>query len=227
MQQDHNKAIRIVLVDDHETMLWGLERMINAEPGMQVVGTAANPGHALERVAGLSPDIVLLDLDLGGSSSNEILPALVENGVTRALVLTGNRDPDVLLLAVRRGARGVLGKEASSELVLRAIRKVHQGELWLDQSMLTRVLGDLHGPRPLPRHDPEAARIASLTETERKIIGAMLDGGTSNKAIAQRIFIAEQTVRNHLTKIYHKLGVGGRLELYAYASKHQIGVAPV
>src|SRR6059058_3507510 len=91
------KTIRVMLVDDHKTMLWGLQRLIEGESArMEVVGTASNCDEALARIGQLVPDIILLDLDLGGKCSVDILPALLANGVSRALVLTGTRDQATL-----------------------------------------------------------------------------------------------------------------------------------
>lgn len=165
----------------------------------------------------------MLDLDLGGSCSTDILPQLLADGGTRALVLSGTRSQELLGKAVRAGARGALGKEAPAELLLHVIRKVHQGELWLEQTLLGSLLGELLAPKAPPPRNPEAERIASLTAKERKIVGMIVDGnGALNKDLAQRAFIAEHTLRNHLSSIYHKLGVSNRLELYVYATRHKI-----
>lgn len=219
------KTIRVMLIDDHKTMLWGLERLIEGEhTRMQVVGTADNCVEALAQIGLLAPDVILLDIDLGGKCSLDILPDLLANGVSRALILTSMRDQTTLDLAVRRGARGVVHKEASAEQVLKAIEKVHQGELWLDQEMLGRVFGELMHPVAARTPDPEEKRKASLTAKEQKIIETIVVGsGALNKALAQRLFISEHTLRNHLSSIYQKLGVSNRLELYVYAIKHQIG----
>lgn len=221
-----DQTIRIMLVDDHQTMLWGLDKLIEGEAGMQVVGTANDCATALARCAELRPDLIVLDLDLGGSSSIDILPQLLANGHTRALMFTGNRDQATLGSAVKNGARGVVGKDAPAPVLLQAIRKVHAGERWLDQAMLGSLLDGMFSAPPPPKADPEAPRIATLTAKERKIIAMVVAGnGALNKELAQRAFISEQTLRNHLTSIYQKLGVGNRLELYVYATKHQLGDA--
>ena len=104
-------TIRILLVDDHKTMLWGLERLIQAEaPAFTLVGSASEPVEATRLCAELAPDIVLLDLDLKGSSSLDILPALLAKGGTRAVILSANRDQATLASAVKLGARGVVSK---------------------------------------------------------------------------------------------------------------------
>ena len=217
-------AIRIMLVDDHHTMLWGLDKLIGGEAGMQVVGQAADSAAAVALCQRLQPDLVVLDLDLGGASSIDILPQLLANGSTRALMFTGNRDQATLTQAVKSGARGVVGKDAPAELLLEAIRKVHAGGRWLDQAMLDGLLDGMLNAPAAPKADPEAPRIATLTAKERKIIAMVVAGnGALNKELAQRAFISEQTLRNHLTSIYQKLGVGNRLELYVYATRHQLG----
>lgn len=214
-------TIRILLVDDHKTMLWGLERLIQAEaPALTLVGSAADAAEATALCASLRPDIVLLDLDLKGSSSLEFLPALLENGVSRVVILSANRDQRTLTEAVKLGARGVVSKEAPTDDVLLAIRRVHEGDLWLDQSLMRSLLGQLVAP---PASDPDAQRIASLTARERAVIGILVAGqGALNKELADRACISERTLRNHLTVIYQKLAVANRLELYVYAVKHQL-----
>lgn len=216
-------SIRVMLVDDHKTMLWGLEKLIEGAPEMCLVGSAGDADAALAMAAALRPHVIVLDLDLGGSCSTDILPRLLADGSARALVLSGTRSQELLGKAVRAGARGALGKEAPAELLLQVIRKVHQGELWLEQTLLGSLLGELLAPKAPPPRNPEDGRIASLTAKERKIVGMIVDGnGALNKDLAQRAFIAEHTLRNHLSSIYHKLGVSNRLELYVYATRHKI-----
>jgi two-component system, NarL family, nitrate/nitrite response regulator NarL len=217
-------TIRIMLVDDHKTMLWGLERLVQAEgPAFTLVATAGDAAEATALCALHRPDIVLLDLDLKGSSSLDILPALLANGTTRVVILSANRDHATLAAAVKLGARGVVGKEAPTDDVLAAVRKVHGGELWLDQPLMQALLGQLVAPAPAA--DPEARRIAALTPREREVISMIVQGnGALNKELADRACISERTLRNHLTAIYQKLDVANRLELYMYATRHGLGV---
>lgn len=213
-------TIRILLVDDHKTMLWGLERLIQAEgDAFQLVGSASDGIEARALCAEFNPDIVLLDLDLKGSSSIDFLPALIQNGTSKVVILSANLDQATLAAAVKAGARGVVSKEAPTDDVLAAVRKVHGGELWLDQTLMQVLLGQLVAPSP--KADPEAQRIATLTAREREVIGMIVQGkGALNKDLAERAFISERTLRNHLTTIYQKLDVANRLELYVYATKH-------
>jgi two-component system nitrate/nitrite response regulator NarL len=218
-------AISVLLVDDHPTMLWGLQKLIEAEaPRMELAGVARNCDDALAQASQLRPDVILLDIDLGGSNSLGIIPGLMANGVSRVLILSGTMDQTLLDQAVRSGARGILHKSAAPADVLKAIDKVSKGELWLDHVALGRVLGHFLNPAAAAKPDPDANRRASLTAKERKVIQAVMEGnGALNKAIAQRLFISEYTLRNHLTSIYQKLHVANRLELYVYAVRHGLG----
>jgi len=217
-------TIRILLVDDHKTMLWGLERLIQAEaPAFTLAGSAGDAAEAVALCTALQPDVVLLDLDLKGSSSLAILPTLLAcSSNTRVVIFSANRDQATLTEAVKLGARGVVGKEAPTEDVLAAVRKVHGGELWIDQSLMQALLGQLTAPPPPA--NPEAPRIASLTAREREVIGMIVAGkGALNKELAERAFISERTLRNHLSTIYQKLDVANRLELYVYATRNGLG----
>ncbi len=216
--------IGVMLVDDHQTMLWGLSRLIDGEqPRMKVVATANCCKDALERSEAVVPDVIVLDLDLAGQSALDILPMLLANEVSRALVLTAERKQQTLDLAVLSGARGVLCKDASAEQVLDAIERIHQGELCIDAQAMGRVFSELTSPKKPAKADPEAAKLASLTQKERQIIRAVVEGsGAPNKTLAARLFVTEHTFRNHLTSIYQKLEVANRLELYIYAMKHQL-----
>lgn len=212
--------VRIMLVDDHKTMLWGLEKLIEGGGSdLQLVGTAHNNDSALQQASALKPDVIVLDLDLEGRSSIEILPQLLqENPGVKVMILSGNRDQGLLTQAVKLGARGVVSKEASADVVLNGIRAVQRGETVLDPMLMNALLGQLSAPA---KADPEAARIASLTPKERKIVAVVVEGnGAPNKELASRLFIAEPTLRNNLTTIYQKLGVANRLELYVYATRH-------
>jgi DNA-binding NarL/FixJ family response regulator len=212
--------IKVLLVEDHQTMLWGLQQLIDAErPRMQVAGTACTCPEALECAARLLPDVILLDLDLGGVSMIDFLPELLANGLSRALVLTAAHHTETLDLAVRRGARGVLHKEVSAGQVLKAIEKIHRGELWFDAATMDRVFGQLLRARGTPQ--PAPAPHASLTPRERAIVSAAVQhSGSANHEVAERLFISEHTLRNHLTSIYRKLNVTNRLEMYVYAIRH-------
>lgn len=216
--------IGVMLVEDHKTMLWGLQRLVgDGDTGMRVIATATSAAEALERIAECTPDVVLLDLDLDGTCSLNLLPALMANGVSKILILTGSRDQALLDAAVRAGARGVLRKDGPAEQVLKAIKKVNEDEMWIEHATLTRLLGELTRPAAPRKTDPEAKKQASLTAREYQIIQAIVAGnGALNRALAESLLIGENTLRNHLVSIYKKLEVANRLELYVYATKHRL-----
>lgn len=218
------RLITVLLVDDHKTLLWGLERLIGSErSGMKVVASATCREEALALAATFGPDVILLDIDLGGDCSLDFLPALLVSGMSRALVFTGMRDQATLDRAILAGARGVLHKDASAEVVMRAIEKVYQGEIWVGQDMMSRIFGELTRQRTPAKPDPHQVKIDSLTPKERKIVDAIVaGGGETNKALAESLFISEHTLRNYLVTIYKKLGVANRLELYVCAARHQL-----
>jgi DNA-binding NarL/FixJ family response regulator len=222
--QLQEKIIQVMLIDDHQTMLWGLQRLLEGpHNGMKVVASATTIEAARHELKRCVPDVVLLDLDLNGVCSLELLPDLLASEGTRVLVFTGSRDDALLDRAIRGGARGLLRKDAPADQVIKAIVKVSPGELWIEHTMMARVLYQLTRP-PAPKVDPEAQRLASLTPREHKIIASIVRGnGALNRSLAESLFISEHTLRNHLVSIYKKLGVANRLELYVYAVKHRLG----
>ena len=218
-------VIRVFVAEDHHITLWGLSRLIDgAAPRLQLVGTARSRSELLNHDAAAQADVILLDLDLGGDDSVAVLSVLRQRCPGRVLVLTGAGDIAQHRDAVLQGARGVVHKSEPAETILRAIDKVHEGEVWLNRALLGQVLGQLTESEPAaaPRPaDPEAKRIASLTPRERQTVAEISkDAAASGKLIAQRLNISENTLRNHLSSIYTKLGISSRLELFAFAKLH-------
>lgn len=214
--------ITVLLVDDHRSVLRGLEWLINSEsPEMAVVGTTTTADEAGRLCSKLRPDVLILDLDLGGHNGGDAIPQLIANGHTAVLVLTGVRNPDAHQAAIIAGARGVVPKEADAETIVKAIRKVHAGEIWLDRLSTQKVLSALtHHKGAASAID---AAIASLTPREREIILALTtNAGAPAKQIASLLNISEHTLRNHLSSIYDKVGVSNRLGLYEFAQKRRL-----
>jgi two-component system nitrate/nitrite response regulator NarL len=215
-------TIRVMLVDDHRSILWGLQRLIDGEmPRMTVVATASRPEEALQELARHEVDVVLLDLDLGGSDGVGLIPALRSRSGARVLILTGLRDTSVHDRAVLAGACGVIMKEDKAETILKAIEKAYVGEVWLDRTATGRIFLELSRRSEASAAQLEESRHSTLTPREREIVVEMAsDASATTRMIAQKLFISEHTLRNHLTSIYEKLAVSSRLELWAYANKH-------
>jgi DNA-binding NarL/FixJ family response regulator len=220
--------IRVLIIDDHRSILWGLERLIESgKPAMQVVGTATNCDEALGLIDETAPDLILLDIGLGDENGVDRIPSLLARSRAKILVLTGIRDESVHDKAVLAGASGVVEKEAPAETILAAIQKVHEGQLWLDRVATGRIFLEMSRDNAAQSVDPERVKISSLTEREREIVAiAATHAGANAKAIAEMLFISEHTLRNHLTSIYDKLQVANRLELFAYAHKHGLAKPP-
>jgi DNA-binding NarL/FixJ family response regulator len=214
--------IRVFIIDDHRSIVWGLERLIDSgRPAMQMVGTATNCAEALKRLDEAAPDVILLDIDLGDENGVDEIPGLLARTRAKILVLTGLRDESVHDKAVLAGASGVVEKEAPAETILGAITKVHEGQLWLDRVATGRIFVEFSRDKADPPADPERTKIATLTDREREVVSiAATQAGANARAIAEMLFISEHTLRNHLTSIYDKLQVATRLELFAYAHKH-------
>jgi DNA-binding NarL/FixJ family response regulator len=219
---------RVLLVDDHELVRTGLRIAIERHPGMAVVGEAANRADALAAAARERPDIILLDLDLGGASSVDFLPQLIEAaGGAKVILVTGVRAPEEHYRAVQLGAVGLVRKEQAADVLLEAIEKVHAGQVWLEPSIVARLISQMSGQRKAEPTlvDPEAAKIARLTAREREVI-VLIGEGLYNKQIAARLTISEATVSHHLTSIFAKLGLANRFDLVIYAYRHGLAESP-
>jgi two-component system, NarL family, nitrate/nitrite response regulator NarL len=216
------QPIRILLVDDHRSVLWGLEKLIDsAGPSMQVIGKATRCAEALAAVDEYQPDVVLLDAALENENGLDLLRALRGRRAPKVLILTGVRDPEMRERAMLWGARGVVYKLESAETILKAIAHVHTGELWLDRATLAKVFASTLGAGNDGEGTGPASRDAALTATERRIIASVVrHKGAPRKVVADALHISSHTLRNHLASIYSKLGVHTRLDLFLYAKEH-------
>lgn len=218
--------IRVMLVDDHPVVRAGVRMIVEGRSEMKVVGEADNRDDALALAASERPDIILLDLDLGGESGMALIADLIAaSAETRIIILTGLRDAEAHRQAVMLGAMGIVRKEKAAEVVVSAIERVHAGDAWLDPSLMADVLSDIKRSGKPKKPDPEADKIATLTNREREVI-SLVGEGIKSKEIAGRLFISETTVRHHLTSIFDKLGVADRVELLIYAYRHGLANPP-
>ena len=200
--------------------------LIESRSGLKVVGEAGNRAEALTVAAREQPDIILLDLDLRGVNALDFLPELFTAAEdARVIILTAVHDPEAYHRAMLLGAMGLVFKEKAAEVVIRAIERVHAGEVWFDRTLIGNVLTELSRASATKKLDPEAAKVSKLTEREREI-AALIGEGLKNKQIANRLFISETTVRHHLTSVFDKLGVTDRLELIIYAYRHGLAKPP-
>src|SRR5882724_254647 len=204
MPDSIKEPIRILLIDDHAIVRAGLRMLIENHKGMVVVGEAGTRIDALAIAAREKPQIILLDLDMGKESGLDFLRELLSTATSaRVVMLTGVRDPEAHRRAVHLGAMGLVLKDKAAEVLIKAIEKVHAGEVWLDRSLTASVLSEMSRADETRRSDPDARRISSLTDRELEVVGLVCQG-LKNKQIADKLFISESTVRNHLTSILSK-----------------------
>jgi len=215
--------ITIMIVDDHVVIRSGLRMLIEQNEQMRVIAMAGNQAEALERAASNTPDVIILDLLLGDEDALDFLPELCQTSPkSRVLVLTGVQNPDAHRRAIRRGAMGIVLKEHAADQLLKAIKKVYDGEVWIERSMMGSMIQEFTKPTMA---DPEAAKIESLTDREREVI-ALIGEGLKNKQVGERLFISETTVTHHLSSVFSKLDVSDRLELIIYAFRHGLAKIP-
>ena len=214
-------SIQVFLIDDCPILLWGLEQLIErADKGIKVVGTSASSAEALRLMDKTVPDVIMLDIDLSGESAIDAIPQLIAKTKANILVFTGLREKSLHDRAVLAGARGVVAKQASVEIVLTAIQKIHEGQLWLDRAAAGRIFVEF-SRKNAAATDPEWLAVSTLTDREREVVAvAALNAGAPAKTIADKLHVSEHTFRNHLTSIYSKLGVTNRLALFTFAQKH-------
>jgi len=212
-------SIRILIADDHPIVRDGLRKLLSLEDDFDVIGEAADGREVLEKVQELDPDVLLLDLRMPNLDGLSTLQAMSQlNKHTKVIILTASEDKNEFVQAMKLGCSGIVLKQTAPDLIVKSIRKVQGGEIWLDSHTTAAVMrqfavpGDLGGP-PGPGKGRERS---PLSTREREIV-QLVAQGYKNKEMAEKMFISEQTVKNHLHNIFDKLGVSDRLELALYA----------
>lgn len=210
--------IRILIADDHRMFREAIRHLLEAEQHFEVAGEAANGEELVKLASATQADVLLLDLAMPGRLSGVDALAEIEarNIPIRTIVLTGSTDSGLIMQAVRLGARGVVLKDASIELLTKCIGRVVAGEYWIGHERMAQLV------EMVRHHEDETRRPADmLTRRERQVVAAVAQGAT-NREIAAQYGMSAQTVKNHLSNIFDKLGVSTRLELALFAVNHKI-----
>ena len=202
--------IKVLIADDHTVVRKGIRALLETEPGITVVGEAADGEDAIHRALALKPDVILMDLVMpkldGVQAIKELREVLPE---AKVLVLTSFAEDRRIVAAIEAGALGYLLKDSSPEDLVRAIREVHRGESSLHPKVAQQLVKKLQRPAEEPERE-------ELTARERKVL-ALIARGLSNREIARELSISEPTVRTHVSNILRKLGLKSRTQAALYA----------
>jgi two-component system NarL family response regulator len=212
--------MRVLLVDDHVLFREGLVSLVDAQPDLEVVGEAGTVSDAIAQARVLRPDLILMDFNLpdgtGLDATSTILKDLPQ---TKIVFLTFNDDDERLFSAIRAGAKGYLLKNVSSSKLLSFLRGVQTGAAALTPEMTSRILSEF--ARLAPASESPQSPPSDLTPRELDVL-QVLATGASNREIADRLVISDNTVKNHVRSILSKLGLNNRREAAEYARRHNL-----
>lgn len=206
-------TIKVGIADDHPVYRLGIRALLEPESDLFLVGEAANGMEAMLLLERYDPDVLLIDLQMPVMDGLEVLSEIAKRKLrVQTIVLLSEAVRDKAVRAVRLGARGLLFKEQNAALLPKSIRKVSQGEVWIDNPILSEAL------ESLVKKPPSAGgkRAGGLSTRELEVVRCV-SMGLRNKEVADKLGVSEATVKNHLTSVYSKLGVSDRLELILYA----------
>jgi len=206
MPKTAEQALHILLLDDHALFRESVSRLLNVEPGFDVVAHCGNTEEALQVLRQKSIDLVLLDFDLGGRDGREFLRLARQQGFNgKILLVTAGVDPGTVSELIRSGISGVFRKHDSAALLAQGIRDVMAGKVWLDQEQLQTAL-------KTESTTPPSSGNRSFTEREQQVLSFVFEG-LANKEIASRIGVSESSVKSTLQQLFSKTGVRTRSQL--------------
>jgi DNA-binding NarL/FixJ family response regulator len=227
-RENRKGTVRIVIADDHPIVRDGLKKLLLLEDDFDVVGEAGDGREVLDKVRELDPDVLLLDLRMPNLDGLGALQALQQvNQRTRVIILTASEDKNEFVQAMKLGCSGIVLKQTAPDLIVKSIRKVNSGEIWLDSLTTAAVMRHFStGQEQSSGGGGGKGRERSPLSTREREIVVLVAQGYKNKEMAEKMFISEQTVKNHLHNIFDKLGVSDRLELALYAIHKGLHLSP-
>ena len=213
MIPERGGPIRVFLLDDHEIVRRGIRELLESEGDIEVVGESGLAQEAARRIPALRPDVAILDGRLPDGSGIDVCRQVRSVDPTIAgLILTSYDDDDALFAAIMAGAAGYILKQVGGNDLVETVRRVAAGQSTLDPSVTARVLDRL---RNGPRADPE---LAALSAQEQRIL-ELIGEGLTNREIAERMYLAEKTVKNYVSNLLSKMGMSRRTEAAVYAAR--------
>jgi two-component system, NarL family, response regulator DevR len=212
--------VKVFLVDDHEVVRRGLVDLLTSDPELEVIGEAGSVSEAMARIPALQPDVAVLDVRLPDGNGIELCRDLLSSiPELRCLMLTSFTSDEAMLEAILAGASGYVVKDIKGMELARAIKEVGAGKSLLDNRAAAALMAKLRGGAE--HKDP----LAGLTDQERTLL-RLLSEGLTNRQIAARMFLAEKTVKNYVSRLLAKLGMERRTQAAVFASKLGQGSAP-
>lgn len=216
-----DRTIRIAIADDHPIFRDGLRRLLEAEANLQVVGEAADGRQAIDLVKQTKPDILLLDVAMPNLPGLEALRELSEaRDPVRVIILTASIERQQMLQALQLGARGIVLKESATQVLMKSLVAVMDGSYWVGKDSVPDLKELVLKDMPA-LEEPSPGEKWGLTRREMQMVAAIVEG-SSNRDIAEKFGVREDTVKHHLTSIFSKLGVTTRLELALFALEHKL-----
>ena len=213
--------ISILIVDDHALLRQGIKKVLDLEPDLQVVGEAADGEEAVKMTLQLKPDIVLLDVNMPKKNGLEVTKELRDLvPQSKIVLLTIHDDENYVIEVVRAGATGYLLKDIEPGMLIKAIRSVYAGESFIYPTLAKSLFYEASGQGKRPESGRRGSQ-DSLTMREIEVL-QLIGQGLSNQEMAQRMFLSEKTIKNHLTNIFRKINVTDRTQAVIYAIKHKI-----
>jgi DNA-binding NarL/FixJ family response regulator len=214
-----SRPVRLLIADDHQIFRAGLRRLLESERDFIVVGEGKGGAEAVGLVRQTCPDVLLIDPDMSKMAGVDTVRQLATSlPLCRTVLLAAAIEKPQIVEALQLGVRGVVLKDSATHLLFKCVRAVMAGEFWVEREMVAHLIGHLRRVPPKPH--PSAAKFG-LTPRELQVITTVV-AGLSNKAMAERLSISEDTVKHHLSNIFDKLGVSSRLELALFAINHHL-----
>lgn len=212
-----SKNITVIIVDDHALMREGLKKILELDDNIDVIGQAGDGEEGMKKILEYRPDVILLDINMPKINGIEVLRRAKDLGVeSKIIMLTIHDDKEYLQETIKIGANGYVLKDSDADGLIKAIKDVAKGKTYIQPSIATLLVEGIN-----EKDDEISMKIASLTKREYEVLTVIAEG-LNNREIAERLFISEKTVKNHVSNIFRKLEVSDRIQAAIFAFKNNI-----